>query len=109
MGSAYELRKNDTVRVITGRDAGKQGKVLKFFSKRDRVVVEAINMVKRAQRPNPSRNIKGGILEKEASLHISNVMLVCSECQKPTRIGHKVLDDGTRARVCRRCHSSLEK
>jgi len=109
MGSTYEIRKNDTIQVTAGRDKNKQGRVLKLLTKRDRIVVEGVNMVKRAQRPNPSRNIKGGILEKESSMHISNVQLVCPECQKPTRIGHRVLDDGTRQRVCRRCKSSLEK
>ncbi len=109
MGSIFEIRRNDTVQVITGRDKSKQGKVLKLLTARDRVVVEGINMVKRSQRPNPSRNIKGGILEKESPIHISNIMLVCPECQKITRIGHRILDDGTRQRICRRCHSTLEK
>ncbi|MEW6366756.1 MAG: 50S ribosomal protein L24 [Acidobacteriota bacterium] len=109
MGSTYDIKKNDIVQVLTGKDQGKTGRVLRLLGKRDRVVVERINMVKRAQRPNPSRNIKGGILEKEASIHVSNVLLLCPECQKPTRIGHKVLDDGSRVRVCRRCRASLEK
>ncbi len=109
MGSTIEIRKNDTVQVITGRDNGKQGRVLRIIVKRDRIVVEGINMVKKAQRPNPSRNIKGGILEKEASLHLSNVMLICPECQKMVRVGQKVLDDGSRVRTCRKCHASLEK
>ena len=109
MGSTYDIRKNDIVQVLTGRDQGKTGRVLRLLGKRDRLVVERINMVKRAQRPNPSRNIKGGILEKEASIHVSNVLLLCPECQKPTRIGHKVMDDGSRVRICRRCRAPLEK
>lgn len=108
-GISFHIKRNDTVQVLSGREAGKSGKVLKLLKKSNRVVVERINMVKRAQRPNPGRNIKGGILEKEASLHISNVLPICPECQRPTRVGHRRLDDGTSVRVCRRCQASLEK
>ena len=84
------LRKNDTVQVITGRDAGKQGKVLKVLREKNRVIVQGVGFIKKHTRPNPQRNIKGGIAEREAPIHASNVMIVCGECDKRTRIGHKL-------------------
>jgi len=103
------LRKNDTVQVITGRDAGKQGKVLKVIREKNRVIVQGVGFVKKHTRPNPQRNIKGGIAEREAPIHASNVMVVCGECNHRTRIGSKALSDGTRVRVCRRCSGVLDK
>src|SRR3989475_9513835 len=88
------LRMNDTVQVITGRDAGKQGKVLKILREKNRVIVQGVGFTKKHTRPNPQRNIKGGIAEREAPIHASNVMIVCGECGKRTRIGHKVMADG---------------
>jgi len=81
------LRKNDTVQVITGRDAGKQGKVLKILREKNRVIVQGVGFTKKHTRPNPQRNIKGGIAEREAPIHASNVMIMCGECNKRTRIG----------------------
>src|SRR4026208_2107133 len=83
------LRKNDTVQVITGRDAGKQGKVLKVIREKNRVIVQGVGFTKKHTRPNPQRNIKGGIAEREAAIHASNVMILCGECGKRTRIRHK--------------------
>ena len=103
------LRKNDTVIIIAGKDRGRQGKILKILPAKSRVIVERVNMIKRHTRPNPSKNVKGGIVEKEGSLPISNVQLLCPACNKGTRIGHKVLPDGTKERVCRRCGNTLEK
>ncbi len=103
------LKKNDTVEVIAGRDAGKQGKVLKVIPEKNRVIVQGVGFVKRHTRPNPQRNIKGGIAEREAPIHASNVMIVCGECGKRTRIGHKILADGRKARVCRHCEGVLDK
>jgi large subunit ribosomal protein L24 len=103
------LRKNDTVQVITGRDAGKQGKVLKVIREKNRVIVQGVGFTKKHTRPNPQRNIKGGIAEREAPIHASNVMIVCGECNKRTRIGHKVMTDGTKARICRRCQGVLDR
>ena len=80
------LRKNDTVQVITGRDAGKQGKVLKVIREKNRVIVQGVGFTKKHTRPNPQRNVKGGIAEREAPIHASNVMIVCGECNKRTRI-----------------------
>ena len=106
---AIAIRKGDQVRVMTGRDAGKSGRVLSIDAKKNRVVVEHVSIVKRHTRPNPSKNIKGGIVEKEAGINSSNVMIVCGSCGKHTRIGHNVLADGSRTRVCKRCGSVLDK
>ena len=103
------IRKNDNVLVIAGRDRGKRGRVLSVQPRRGRVVVEGVNFVKRHTRPNPQRNIKGGIVEREAPLAVSNVQLVCPECTATTRIGHRVLDDGRRVRVCRKCEGVVDK
>ena len=103
------VRRNDNVVVTAGRDRGKQGRVLKVVPDRNRVVVEGVNVIKRHTRPNPQRNIKGGIIEREASLHASNVQLVCPECSKMTRIGHKILGDGRKVRICRKCEGVVDK
>jgi large subunit ribosomal protein L24 len=103
------IRKGDQVRVIAGRDAGKTGRVLSIDARKNRVVVEHANIIKRHTRPNPSKNIKGGIVEKEAGINVSNVMIVCSSCAKHTRIGHTVLPDGTKVRSCKRCGVTLDK
>ena len=104
-----QIRKGDEVRVVAGPDAGKSGRVLSIDARKDRVVVEHVHIVKRHTRPNPSKNIKGGIVEKEGAIHISNVMVVCGSCGKHTRIGHNILPDGTKSRVCKRCNATLDK
>jgi large subunit ribosomal protein L24 len=103
------IRKNDTVAVNTGKDSGKRGRVLKVIPGRNRVIVEGMNMIKRHTRPNPQRNIKGGIVEREAALHASNVQLVCPECGAVTRIGRRVLGDGRKVRICRKCEGVVDK
>jgi large subunit ribosomal protein L24 len=103
------IRRNDTVVVTTGRDSGKRGRVLKVHPVRNRLVVEGVNIIKRHTRPNPQRNVKGGIVEREASLHASNVQLVCPECSKTTRVGHRVLADGRKVRICRKCEGVVDK
>jgi large subunit ribosomal protein L24 len=103
------IRKGDQVRVISGRSKGKSGRVLFVDPKKRTVTVEAANIIKRHTRPNPQKNVKGGILEKEGPIQISNVLLLCPECNKHTRVGHKVLPDGSKSRVCRRCGATLEK
>ena len=103
------LRKDDLVEVITGRDRGKRGKVLTVLPDKGRVIVQGVNFIKRHTRPNPQRNIKGGILEREASIHVSNLMIVSPEDDKRTRIGSKLLPDGTRARISRRSGEVLDK
>ena len=103
------IRRNDSVQVMAGKDRGKTGHVLRVLAEKNRLVVEGVNFVKRHTRPNPGRGVKGGILEKEAPLHASNVQLVCPECSAPTRIGHKVLEDGRKVRICRKCEGVVDK
>ncbi len=103
------IRRNDQVVVTTGKDSGKRGRVLKVLPAKNRVIVEGVNIIKRHTRPNPQRNIKGGIVEREASLHASNVQLVCPECGKMTRAGRKVLADGRKVRICRKCEGVVDK
>ncbi|HEX7087828.1 MAG TPA: 50S ribosomal protein L24 [Vicinamibacterales bacterium] len=103
------IRRNDTVVVIAGKDRGKRGRVLQVLPDRNRLVVEGVNLIKRHTRPNPQRNIKGGIVTREASLHASNVQLVCPECGAQTRVGRRVLDDGRKVRVCRKCEGVVDK
>lgn len=103
------IRKNDLVIVKNGRDRGKTGKVLKVLSERRRAVVEKVNFVKEFIRPDKSRSIQGGIMEREAPINISNLMLYCSDCGRGVRVRKKVLDDGTKIRVCHKCGTSLER
>ena len=103
------IKRGDQVRVMTGRDRGKTGRVLGVNPAKRTVTVEHAGMIKRHTRANPSKNVKGGIVEKEGSISISNVLLFCSACNKGTRLGHKFLPDGTKERVCRRCGNTLEK
>lgn len=109
MAVVLPIRKNDNVVVVAGRDRGKRGRVLRVIPDKTRVVVEGVNFVKRHTRPNPQRNIKGGIVEREASLHVSNVKLVCPECSEPTRTGRRLLDDGRRVRFCLKCNGVVDK
>jgi len=104
-----QIRKNDQVKVIAGKDLNKTGRVLRVLRDKGRVVVEGVSFLKRHTRPNPQKQIKGGIVEREAPIHVSNVMIVCGACGKPTRIGHNMLADGKKVRICRSCNSSLDK
>jgi large subunit ribosomal protein L24 len=103
------LKKNDMVQVIAGKDAGKRGKVLKVLPEKNRIIVQGVGFQKKHTRPNPQRNIKGGIAEREAAIHVSNVMVICGECGRRTRIGTKILGDGKKARICRHCEGVLDK
>ncbi len=103
------IRRNDNVLVMAGRDRGKRGRVLRVIPATNRVLVEGVNFIKRHTKPNPGKNIKGGIVEREASLHASNVQLVCPECGAATRIGRQVLDDGRKVRICRKCEGVVDK
>jgi large subunit ribosomal protein L24 len=103
------IRKGDNVKVIAGPDAGKTGRVLSIHPKDNRLVVEHVSIVKRHTRPNPQKNIKGGIVEKEAAIHVSNVILVCPNCGKTTRVGHNIAPNGVKSRVCRHCAETLDK
>lgn len=103
------IRKNDNVVVITGKDRGKRGRVLRLVPARNRLIVEGVNVVKRHTRPNPRQNVKGGVVEQEAALHASNVQLLCPECGAPTRIGRRLLGDGRKVRVCRKCDGVVDR
>ena len=103
------IRKNDNVLVTTGKDRGKKGRVIRVVPEKNRLIVEGVNLIKRHTRPNPQRNIKGGIVEREAALHASNVQLVCPECGEVTRIGRKILGDGRKVRICRKCEGVVDK
>ncbi len=101
------LRANDTVLVIKGRDRGKQGKVQRAFPRENKVLVEGINVVARHTRP--TRGLRqAGIIQKEMPVHAANVMLICTHCNRPTRVGYRVLADGTKARLCKKCQEVIE-
>jgi large subunit ribosomal protein L24 len=102
-----DIRRNDTVKVITGRDKGKEGRVLRVFPDDAKLLVEHVMIVKKHVRPNPQRNIKGGIAEQESRIALSNVQLVCPTCG-PVRLGHEVRGD-RKVRVCRKCGTTLDK
>ena len=102
-----KIKKNDEVLVISGKDRGVKGKVLRIFPAKGTAIVERINMAKKHTRANPQKQIQGGILEREAPIGISKLKLVCPECGKPTRVGRKRLEDGSGLRVCRRCGATF--
>jgi len=108
MATSVHVRKGDTVAVITGRERGKRGKVLRVSPEKGRVLVEHVNMVKKHQRPTQKLR-QGGIIEREGALALSNVLLVCGRCDKASRTGIKVLADGRKVRVCKRCGESVDK
>jgi large subunit ribosomal protein L24 len=106
---AFQIRKNDQVVVRAGKDRGKRGRVLIVMPEKSRVVVEGVGLIKRHTRPNPQKNIKGGIVEREAPIHVSNVMLVDPDTNEPTRLGSKTLPDGTRVRISRKSGAVVDK
>jgi large subunit ribosomal protein L24 len=102
------IKKNDKVMVIAGKEKGKIGAVLKVIPRKDRAVVEKLNMVKRHTRAG-GKSAQGGIIEKESPIHISNLMLVCGKCAEPARVGKKVLEDGSKVRFCTKCGEIMDK
>ena len=100
------VKKGDKVRVLAGKDKGKEGVILRSFPSKQRVTVEKINMVKKAMRPT-QQNPQGGIISMEAPLHVSNVMLVCSKCNKATRVNREIRD-GKKVRICKKCGAAIE-
>jgi len=105
-----QVKKNDTVEVITGKDKKKRGRVLEVHLQNSKVLVEGVNTVKRHMKAG--RNAKspqGGIIELSAPIHMSNVVLVCGKCGKPTKVGHRVLEDGKKVRTCKKCGESMDK
>ncbi|MFQ5664238.1 MAG: 50S ribosomal protein L24 [Terriglobia bacterium] len=109
MAWQVSLRKGDQVKVIAGRDKGKVQRVLSVNAEKKICTVEHVNMLKRHTRPNPAKQIKGGIVEREGPIHVSNLMLVCPNCGKTTRARHQFLGDGSKARACHRCGATLER
>ena len=103
------VKKEDQVFVLSGKDRGKTGRVLRVFPSTGRLIVENVNFVKRHTRANPQKNIKGGVVEKESSIHVSNVQVVCRSCGKRTRVGFQRLQDGRKVRICRKCESNIDK
>jgi large subunit ribosomal protein L24 len=102
-----QIRKNDSVIVIGGKERGKTGKVLRVVPDIDAVIIERLNMVKRHTKPRGPQQ-PGGIVEKEAAIHASNIMILCDKCNAPVRVGHKILADGKKIRICRRCNEALD-
>jgi large subunit ribosomal protein L24 len=109
--SNMKIRKGDQVRVVSGKEAGKTAKVLRVDTEKRRVVLERLNMVKKHTKPNPKTNPQGGVIEREAPLDVSNVMLVCPSCGQPTRVGYRLIDGGGKVRACRResCGKDIDK
>ncbi|MGA6927096.1 MAG: 50S ribosomal protein L24 [Desulfosarcina sp.] len=107
IADTVKIKKDDKVKVIAGKDKGKVGKVLKVIGKKNRLLVENINIVKRHTKPN-AQNRQGGILESEAPIHWSNVMLMCNKCIEPVRVKTKTLDDGKKVRICRKCSEIID-
>ena len=106
--SRVHIKKNDLVYVLSGKDREKTGKVLKVFPSTQRAVVEGLNYIQKHTRPNPQKNVKGGILPKESPIHVSNLMVVCKRCNKHSRVGSSVAKDGRRIRVCKNCGELLD-
>jgi large subunit ribosomal protein L24 len=102
------LKKNDRVKVISGKEKGRQGKILKIFKEKDSALVERLNFVKRHTRAGATVSKQGGIIEKEAPLKLSNLMLVCPKCSKTTRVGTKILDTGESVRYCKKCMEQVD-
>ncbi len=102
-----QIRKNDSVMVIAGKERGKTGKVLRVLKEKDAVIIERLNIVKRHTKPRGPQQT-GGIVEKEAAIHASNIMIMCEKCNAPARIGHKILVDGKKIRICRSCKEALD-
>ena len=106
MANKLHIKKGDIVSVLSGKDKGAQGEVIRSFPQKNRVIVEGINMTKKALRPT-QQNPKGGITEKEASIDASNVMLVCPDCNKATRVSHVKDEKGKTRRVCKKCKKTF--
>lgn len=104
----YKLKKDDKVEVIAGKDKGKVGKVLKIMRKKDAVLVEQANIVKRHTKANPYKGASGGIVEKESPLHISNVVLICDACTKRTKVGYRTTETGKKVRYCKKCNEVID-
>lgn len=101
------LKKGDMVKVVAGKEKGKSGKILRIIGKKNRVTVEKLNFIKKHQKPDAKA--KGGILQKEGPIHISNVMYLCGKCNSAVRVGYRVLEDGRKVRTCKKCNELLDE
>jgi len=107
MHCAYHIKSDDQVEVIAGKDKGRVGKVLRVDRKHGRAIVEKVNMIKRHTKPNQAVQ-QGGIIDKEALIQLSNLMLICPKCTKTSRVGRKILDDGSKVRICKKCGEPVD-
>jgi large subunit ribosomal protein L24 len=103
-----KVKKGDLVKVISGKDKGKEGKILRVIPKLDKIIVENVNIVKKHQRPTQELR-EGGIIEQPSAIHASKVMVVCPSCGKPTRVGYRFLEEGRKVRICRKCNEIIDK
>lgn len=108
MRDKLHFKKDDQVVVVAGKEKGKSGKILSVVPKKESVLIEKVNLVKRHSRPS-AKNRQGGIIEKESPIHVSNVMLICSKCNSPVRIGRKILEDGKNVRCCKKCGEFMDR
>jgi large subunit ribosomal protein L24 len=107
MQCATHVKKDDQVEILAGKDKGRVGKLLRVDRKAGKAIVEKVNIIKRHTKPSPA-NQQGGIIEKEAYVDMSNLMLICPKCSKTVRVGRKVLDDGSKVRVCKKCSEIVD-
>jgi large subunit ribosomal protein L24 len=108
MAKRFSVKRGDQVYVIAGKNRGKSGRVMRVYPQTNRVLVEGVNTIKKAVKANPGKNIKGGIVEREAPLAVSNVSLICPETNAPTRVGYKILEDGSKVRVARKSGAVID-
>lgn len=107
MSTRVKIKKNDQVKVLVGRDANLEAKVLRVFPAKGTAIVERVNLIKKHTRPNPQKQVQGGVLERETPIALTKLMVVCPECRKPSRLGSKRLEDGRAVRVCKKCDATL--
>lgn len=107
MTKKFHVKKNDQVMVMAGKEKGKSGKLLRIIAKKEGALIEKVNFVKRHSRPS-GQNRQGGIIEKEAPLPLSNIMIICAKCNVPVKVGRKILDDGKRIRYCKKCGEHID-
>lgn len=109
MNLEINVRKNDRVVVISGKNKKKTGRVIEVLPRKGKIIVEGVNVIKRHTKPNSRRGVQGGIVEREAPIDVSNVMVICPHCGVATRVGHQVLADKSRTRACKKCGAAIEK
>jgi large subunit ribosomal protein L24 len=106
MSGKLHVRKGDNVYILTGKNRGQSGRIIKAFPEKGRVLVQGVNMIKKHKKPQ--RNSPGGIMDQEAAVHVSNVMLICEKCKSPTKIGRRLLENGEKVRFCKKCNEIID-